>query len=161
MIWWILGRSPDGFLASGVRAASEKSQVEASEVTLPSPSSVSGQDDKSKLHHRRQQCGGPRSPARPSAPHENDGLFSDRGEVQQLRTSAGFRQDAAASRASTRSETGQRGKGRSTAPAPAPPQAAPGGDGRTPPHGELSLAGPGPGPAALATEDGHGHGRQR
>lgn len=41
MIWWILGRSPDGFLASGVRAASEKSQVEASEVTLPSPSSVS------------------------------------------------------------------------------------------------------------------------
>lgn len=77
MIWWILGRSPDGFLASGVRAASEKSQVEASEVTLPSPSSVSGQDDKSKLHHRRQQCGGPRSPARPSAPHENDGLATE------------------------------------------------------------------------------------
>lgn len=77
MIWWILGTSPDGFLASGVRAASEKSQMEASEVTLPSPSSVSGQDDKSKLHHRRQQCGGPRSPARPSAPHENDGLATE------------------------------------------------------------------------------------
>lgn len=77
MIWWILGRSPDGFLASGVRAASEKSQVEASKVTLPSPSSVSGQDDKSKLHHRHQQCGGRRSPARPSAPHENDGLATE------------------------------------------------------------------------------------
>lgn len=40
MIWWILGRSPDGFLALGVRAVSEKSQVEASEIALPSPSFI-------------------------------------------------------------------------------------------------------------------------